>query len=90
MLERRNAALEDFLISHELTKSSNWFYMKCMRKDGYFQSPSLVPWRLLTRWNDGMSLLRDSQIRITHIFREGNTLADALANFDASSDGSYY
>lgn len=43
-----------------------------------FQKPTLVPWQLRKRWHKVM--LRDMHCIVTHIYREGNQVADCLAN----------
>ena len=38
-----------------------------------------VPWSLSTRWNNFKALVRNMSFIFTHIYREGNMDADALA-----------
>jgi ribonuclease HI len=45
-----------------------------------FQKPTLVPWQLRNRWNNMQVMLRDMCCIMTHIYREGNQVADCLAN----------
>ena len=54
----------------------------------YFRNPLIVPWRLQTIWNNSIFLARQMHIRVTHIYREGNTVVDGLANYGACHDGS--
>jgi ribonuclease HI len=56
----------------------------------YFNSPSLIPWRLKIAWLNCIHLARQINIRISHIFREGNTIADKLANYGAVNEGSIW
>jgi len=45
---------------------------------------SIVPWRLCNRWENCLHITRSMNFIATHIFREGNTCADVLANFGLS------
>ena len=56
----------------------------------YFKSPHLVPWRLHIAWKNCLRLSLHLYFRVSHIFREGNSLADALANYGASNEGSIW
>ncbi|YP_008992319.1 hypothetical protein Salmi_Mp055 (mitochondrion) [Salvia miltiorrhiza] len=40
----------------------------------------IVPWNHRNRWLYTLHLIRQMNIVVTHIFREGNHVADALAN----------
>lgn len=39
-----------------------------------------VPWKLRNRWRNFLHSLRDKQFTISHIYREGNAVTDAVAN----------
>ncbi|PRQ42163.1 putative arginine--tRNA ligase [Rosa chinensis] len=43
------------------------------------------PWSLRTRWLNCLSQMRSMDIRCSHIYREGNTVADSMANLGLSS-----
>ncbi|XP_045791752.1 uncharacterized protein LOC123886479 [Trifolium pratense] len=45
-----------------------------------FKSASLVPWKIRNRWNNCMHNITNMNFMISHIYREGNNCADALAN----------
>lgn len=45
-----------------------------------FKSSSVVPCNLRNRWQNCMFILRFMRFMVTHIYREGNTCADSLAN----------
>lgn len=49
-----------------------------------FSSPQLVPWQLRTRWRNCIYLTSLMSFKISHIYREGNSCADKLANFGIS------
>lgn len=44
------------------------------------QNFSIVPWRLRNRWENCLRITRSMNFLATHVFREGNTCADVLAN----------
>ncbi|KAL6185106.1 hypothetical protein ACLB2K_041241 [Fragaria x ananassa] len=46
----------------------------------YLQSSLLVPWNLRVRWLNCLRCISEMTFRSSHIFREGNKVADALAN----------
>ena len=56
----------------------------------YFKSPHLVPWRLSTQWKNCLYLSGLMTFRISHIFREGNSVADGLAKYGADNEGSVW
>ncbi|KAL6144350.1 hypothetical protein ACLB2K_055044 [Fragaria x ananassa] len=49
-----------------------------------------VPWRLRADWINCCSILSSMQVRFSHIFREGNHVADCLANFGVDHEGQYW
>ncbi|KAK9931811.1 hypothetical protein M0R45_019074 [Rubus argutus] len=56
----------------------------------YLLFPSLVPWNLRVRWMNCIHTISQMSFRSSHIFREGNRVADALANFGSSSSSSRF
>ncbi|PRQ24992.1 putative RNA-directed DNA polymerase [Rosa chinensis] len=53
----------------------------------YFTNPTLIPWRLRIAWYNCLYLTRMIHFKVSHTFREGNTVADALANHGALNEG---
>ena len=53
----------------------------------FLRSPQLVPWQLRVEWGNCLHLISQMNFRSSHIFREGNRVADALANYGASLTG---
>jgi hypothetical protein len=51
-----------------------------------FKSLAIIPWQLSNRWQNCLTLTRSMNFFVTHIFREGNTCADALANLGLNTD----
>ncbi|KAL6224666.1 hypothetical protein ACLB2K_003521 [Fragaria x ananassa] len=49
-----------------------------------------VPWRLRADWINCCSILSSMQVRFSHILREGNQVADCLANFGVDHEGQYW
>ncbi|XP_019433032.1 PREDICTED: uncharacterized protein LOC109339940, partial [Lupinus angustifolius] len=46
-----------------------------------FNNNSLAPWKLFADWNNCKRKLQSMNVRITHIYREGNSCADKLASY---------
>jgi ribonuclease HI len=51
-----------------------------------FKSAMLVPWSLRNRWQNCLSLTQNMNFIVSHVFREGNSCADGLANVGLSLD----
>jgi ribonuclease HI len=49
-----------------------------------FNSKLVVPWELKNRWENCLQLTYNMRFCASHIYREGNTCADSLANFGLS------
>lgn len=49
----------------------------------YFRSPNLVPWRLKVHWANYIHVTKQMNFHISHVFKEGNSVVDALANYGA-------
>lgn len=56
----------------------------------YFYHPHMVPWRLRIPWANCLYLTRQMHFYVSHVYSEGNSLADKLANFGASTSGSIW
>ena len=52
----------------------------------FLKSPNLVSWQLRVDWGNCLFRISQMQFRCSHIFREGNQVADAFANFGLTSD----
>jgi ribonuclease HI len=51
------------------------------------KSPSLIPWRLRNRWYNCFHKLKNMNFILSHIYREGNALADKFASLGLNSTG---
>lgn len=51
-----------------------------------FNSNTLVPWHIRNRWNNILVIIRSMNCIVTHIYREGNQVADSLANYGLTSN----
>ncbi|CAL0304839.1 unnamed protein product [Lupinus luteus] len=49
-----------------------------------FNGNTNPPWKLLRKWNHCKHLLSSMTWVVSHVYREGNTCADKLANFGLS------
>ncbi|XP_057775108.1 uncharacterized protein LOC130994090 [Salvia miltiorrhiza] len=43
-----------------------------------------IPWRFLASWKWTLRLLQDLRLQVSHIYREGNNVADLMVNRDCS------
>lgn len=55
-----------------------------------FSNPHMVPWRQRVPWLNCLFLARQLHFFVSHIYREGNSLVDKLANFDAFNSSSIW
>jgi ribonuclease HI len=55
-----------------------------------FSSDATVPWVVRNRWQNCKLLTRRMNFIITHIYREGNDIADSLANLGTTTDNVSY
>ncbi|KAK9949954.1 hypothetical protein M0R45_005462 [Rubus argutus] len=51
----------------------------------FIRRPSLVPWKLQIRWFNCLYQISQMHFKVSHIFREGNKVADVLANYGTLS-----
>nr|XP_004309966.2 PREDICTED: uncharacterized protein LOC101295881 [Fragaria vesca subsp. vesca] len=49
-----------------------------------------VPWRFTTEWFNCRTILTSMTVKVSHIYREGNRVADCLANFGADNAGVHW
>lgn len=50
------------------------------------KKPDKVPWEVRNRWSNAMAMVRNMNCIVTHIYREGNQVADILVNQAVSLD----
>jgi ribonuclease HI len=74
----------EIAVQHQWT--SLWLESDSALVVNAFKNHSLVPWRLRNRWTNCMLNISSMNFLVTHIYREGNSCADALANFGLSLD----
>lgn len=80
-----HAELMAFVLAVEIASKKNWFPV-------WFESDSQllvrkvkslsteVPWKIKNKWKNCLQILDGRNFIISHIHREGNAVADALAN----------
>ncbi|XP_024155999.1 uncharacterized protein LOC112163979 [Rosa chinensis] len=56
----------------------------------YFNSPLLIPWNLRVAWLNCLQTVKHFNFRISHVYREGNGVADRLASYGASHVGNIW
>ncbi|GMN68018.1 hypothetical protein TIFTF001_037072 [Ficus carica] len=58
-----------------------WFEYDATYVVDLLQNKSInIPWKFLTRWVRAMNYLQENTYYVTHVFREGNHMADKLAS----------
>jgi len=80
-----NAELSGAMRAIEVATQHNWNYFWLETDSALvvnaFKNNSLIPWHLRNRWNNCLISSRRMNFLVTHVYREGNRCADALANF---------
>ncbi|XP_057774812.1 uncharacterized protein LOC130993791 [Salvia miltiorrhiza] len=77
------AVITAISIAHARNWFSLWIEADSTYVVGLLQSRSCdVPWRFMSSWKKTLVLLNDFQIRVSHIYREGNAAADVMANYE--------
>lgn len=83
------AEIMGFITAVEIASKKGWFPL-------WIETDSLVlvqkvrtqsfdvPWGVRVRWKKCLSILKDKTFSITHVFREGNQVADRMANYGHS------
>ncbi|KAK2406970.1 hypothetical protein QL285_042639 [Trifolium repens] len=74
-------------IAHEKGWWNLWLETDSMMVTLAHKSSAIVPWMLRNRWNNCLHKLKDMNFILSHIYREGNALADRLASLDLVSTG---
>lgn len=78
------------ILAIEIAHDKGWVYL-WLESDSVsvvacFSSRSFSPpWNLRVRWNNCLSIIRQMNFRCSHIFREGNMVADKMANLGLSN-----
>lgn len=50
-----------------------------------FTSPEIVPWNIRIKWRNCLHIADSMELKVSHIFREGNFCVDRLASYGVSS-----
>lgn len=56
----------------------------------YFNSPNLIPWHFRTSWANCLHITKQMAFHVSHVYREGNSVADKLANYGVEHVGSHW
>jgi len=67
-----------------------WLETDSMLVVQVFKSQDIVLWQLRNRWSNCLSITSSMNFIVSHIFREGNACADALANMGLTLDTYVY
>jgi ribonuclease HI len=74
-------------VAHEKGWWNLWLETDSVMVTLAYKSPAMVPWMLRNRWFNCMHLLKDMNFILSHIYREGNALADRLASLGLGTTG---
>jgi ribonuclease HI len=80
--------------SIELAKDKNWLNPWIETDSSLvvqaFKSKTVIPWAVRNRWENCLLMITQMNFMISHIYREGNDIADSLANVGNSIDNVLY
>jgi ribonuclease HI len=79
-----SAAMIAIEVAHEKGWRNFWLETDSKIVMLAFSSSFIVPWHIRNRWSNCLIKARQMNFIISHIFREGNTCADLLANMGLS------
>ncbi|XP_019447269.1 PREDICTED: uncharacterized protein LOC109350494 [Lupinus angustifolius] len=76
-----NAALSAILFAISNGWMSLWFECDSTMVVEIFKGNHNPPWKLLNKWSKCKAAMAEMDFRVSHIYREGNSCADKLANY---------
>ncbi|KAM5575738.1 hypothetical protein ABKV19_014599 [Rosa sericea] len=85
-----SAVMEAIKVASERGWQKLWLETDSVLVVHYFKAPQLVPWKLRVAWANCVQCVQLMQFKVSHIYREGNALADKLADFGATNMGSIW
>ncbi|XP_057791061.1 uncharacterized protein LOC131008185 [Salvia miltiorrhiza] len=79
------AELLAVILAIQIAHERNWRFLWVESNSTYIvnlfgRRDNLVPWRFVAAWKKTLGLLRDFNLQVTHIYREGNKPADIMAS----------
>ncbi|XP_057790991.1 uncharacterized protein LOC131008108 [Salvia miltiorrhiza] len=79
------AELLAVILAIQIAHERNWRFLWVESDSTYIvnifgRRDYLVPWRFVAAWKKTLGLLRDFNLQVTHIYREGNKPADIMAS----------
>jgi ribonuclease HI len=78
-------ALRAIEVAHQMNWNKLWLETDSNLVVLAFTKPDIhVPWFLRNRWHNALILTRQMDFLVSHICREGNQVADVLANYGSS------
>ncbi|CAL0318467.1 unnamed protein product [Lupinus luteus] len=79
-----SAAMMAINLAHQKSWFNIWLECDSMIVVDIFNGKANPPWQLLNKWNHCKRLLSSFTWKVSHVYREGNTCADKLANYGLS------
>ena len=85
------AEILGFITAIEIAKKFNWSPLWIESDSAYvvtlFSTNSFnVPWEIRNRWSKALSDAKSLNVHVSHIYREGNCVADKLASLSSIPD----
>jgi ribonuclease HI len=78
-------ALRAIEVAHQMNWNNLWLETDSSLAVLAFKNPDfLVTWSLRNRWHNALIILRQMNFVVSHICREGNQVADSLANYGST------
>ena len=89
------AELFGFMIAMEIAEKFGWNTLWLETDSTYVvllvkNNSQKVPWRFRSRWIRALQFARKNNVRISHIYREGNCVADKLASMSITEDSNHW
>jgi ribonuclease HI len=84
-------ALRAIEVAHQMNGSNLWLESDSALVVQSFKNPDFLgTWSLRNRWNNALFLLRQINFVVSHIFREGDHVADNLASYGLNLSSMYW
>ena len=89
------AELHAFIIAIEKAVEFNWNNLwiesdSTMVINAFMKKTVSIPWKIRNRWLNALKLSNTFNLKVSHIYREGNMVADKLATYSHIAGGQYW
>lgn len=80
LIAKINGAMFAIEFAHEKDWRNIWLETDSVAVIRAFSPPFNVPWKIRTRWINCVNITTNMSFLATHIYKQGNSCADSLAN----------